>query len=254
MRNAGCRVILVKPEYGENIGYTARAMKNFGSRDLVLVSPRCEHTSVLARSRAMKGKEILLSAKVVKSLSAALRGVDFSAATTARAALTEKLTRSPITAREFAQNHAGAKNRANSGMRLAVVFGPEKDGLTNAEIALCDFVVEIPASRSYPTLNLGHAAAVVLYELHCAGLGARGRKNKSRHLRAAEKERLLARFNDLIHAGQKIRNKDAVLAAFRSAISRSPVTEKEGRAIIAVFDSVLKRIRGTRRRGAKNNN
>jgi len=227
-------VVLVRPEYSENIGYCARAMRNFGARELILISPKAKHNSAPARSRAMHGKEILKKAKIISSLPNALGKFDFSAATTARTTCTTKLTRTPITPKKFAESYA------NSGAKIAIVFGPEASGLTNAELDACDFAIEIPASREYKTLNLGHAVAVLLYELHCArGKGARSLPA----VRAAEKAQLVKKFNDLIHAGEKIRNKRGTLSAFRSLISRSPITEKESRAIMGVFDGVIKRMK-----------
>lgn len=236
------RVVLVRTEYGGNIGYAARAMRNFGFSDLALVEPKADHKSGLAKSRAMRGRGLLERAKVMGTLSEALDGADFSAATTCRATGGEKLTRTAIPLHEFAKNHA------KTGSKVAVVFGPERNGLTNSEIALCDFVVEIPASREYPTLSLGHAVAVVLYEVCQASVpGRAGRKFQV--LSGREKEQVIKKFNDLIHAGSKIRDKAGVLAAFRALLSRSPATGKEGRAMMGVFDSAL---RGLEAKNKKN--
>jgi len=198
---------------------------------LVLVTPKADHRTGFARSRAMHGKGLLEKARVVRTLGEALEGMDFSAATTCKTTGEGKLTRTPVSPKEFAENYS------KTNARLGLVFGPEGSGLTNREIELCDFLVSIPASHGYPTLNLGHAAAVVLYEIYCATASPRHGLSV---MKGGEKKQLIKKFNDLVHAGGKIRNKAGVLAAFRALLSRSPVSAKEGRAIMGVFDGALR--------------
>jgi tRNA/rRNA methyltransferase len=161
-----CRIVLVRPEIAGNVGAIARVMRNFGLTKLVLVRPVADPVSDEARQRAARGESVLLAARRVETLDEALAGCLASAAASSR---TEGLYRenrvtSPedVVGRMLPLCHAGP---------VALVFGPEPSGLTNAEIARCDHLLTIPADDAYPALNLSHAVAVCLYELRRQGLG-----------------------------------------------------------------------------------
>ena len=152
------KVVLVEPEYEENIGLIARAMKNFGCSELLLVNPKIDYCSGLAKSRAMHAQEILKNAKKFNSLAEALKQTDYSVATSAKITCEKKISRTAINVKEL------AKNFSNKKAALAIVFGREGTGLTNKELTECDFLVKIPSSHKYKTLNVSHSVAVILYE------------------------------------------------------------------------------------------
>ncbi len=151
------RVVLVRPERGGNIGAAARALKNMGLRELVLVQPG-PFDAAEAQRLAHGAEDILAAARRVTSLPDALADCRWSVATTRRSGR----HRVPhYTPRSFAAAvRAGARRRP-----LAVVFGPEKDGLTDADLALCHERLSIPCSDDHPSLNLAQAVLVVAYEL-----------------------------------------------------------------------------------------
>lgn len=222
-------VILVQPEYAGNIGFVARAMANFGLTKLVLVKPKANHLSGEAKSRAMRAKNILQKAKIVNSLEKALERVDFCAATTAKITSPKKIPRTALSAREFAERFS------ESDTSVGIVFGSEKNGLTNREINKCDFILHIPVSSKYKPLNLSHAATVIFYELFQAG---KERKFKSPNRKL--KENLIRQFKEMLESGGRIRNRQDTLNSFKALIARTPISEKEAKAIMAVFGSVLK--------------
>ncbi len=229
------KVILVEPEYEGNIGFIARAMLNFGLKELILVNPKANHRSGKAKSRAMRAKHLLQKAKVVGSLKEALKDVDVAVATTAKIGKGKKLNRTGISVREFAENFS------KSSSSIGLVFGPERNGLTNEQINECDFLVSIPASGKYKTLNLSHAGAILFYELFQSEKGRKGKNAKT--INKKLKKNLVRQFNELIYSGKKIRNKPGTLNSFKALISRAPATEPEAKAIMAVFGSVLKKIK-----------
>ncbi|WP_456396620.1 RNA methyltransferase [Thermococcus sp.] len=151
-------VILVEPEYQMNIGFVARAMKNFGVGELILVNP--PEIRGEAYKFAMHARDVLEAAKIVESLEDALAAVDLAVGTTAIAGKKYIAERAPITPRELKQ-----KLEEYPG-KVGLFFGRESRGLENEELELMDLTVRIPASEAYPTMNLSHAVAVVLYELY----------------------------------------------------------------------------------------
>lgn len=157
---ARCRVVLVRTEVAGNIGAVARVMANFGFPELVLVSPVADPLSEEAISRSTHGESVLRAARRVHSLDEALDGC---LATTAASARTAGLAREHRigTPSEVLPRLAQWMDRGP----VALVFGPEPSGLTNAEVARCDHLVNIPTDPNCPALNLSHAVAVCLYEL-----------------------------------------------------------------------------------------
>ncbi len=152
-------VVLVEPETAGNVGSIARAMKNFGLKNLFLVNPQCNHLDLDAVSRAKHAGEILKKAVVLKSFSH-LKIFDTLVATTAALGTDYNVARLPLSPEQLAE-----KLRSSGKRKVAVVFGREGTGLRNSEIIKCDFVVSIPSSVKYRALNISHAAAIVFYEL-----------------------------------------------------------------------------------------
>ena len=153
------RVILVEPLYSGNVGSVARVMKNFGFSDLVLVSP-CE-LDTKARIMAVHAYEIIEKARIEFSFRDAVRDSNIVAGMTGNPGKTDnKHMRLP------ALSPGRLKEKlAGTGGVISLVFGREDRGLSNEELEMCDIIVNIPTSPEYPSMNLSHAVAVVLYEL-----------------------------------------------------------------------------------------
>ena len=225
------RVVLVEPKYDGNVGSVARAMKNFGLSELVLVNP-CP-LGEDARRRAMHGIDILEGARTMGSLAVAVKGCGLVAGTTAVDTRSEKrFARISSTPREFAERVRGF------GGRMALVFGREDDGLHDEEIKGCDALITIPASREYPVLNLSHAAAILFYELHQAPSARR------RVASDMERGKLHDAFSDLVRATDYPRHKvERTQVMFRRLIGRAMPTKWEFHALIGVYTRATKRIR-----------
>ncbi|MCD6434346.1 MAG: TrmJ/YjtD family RNA methyltransferase [Candidatus Diapherotrites archaeon] len=222
-------VVLVEPFYEENVGLIARVMKNFGFRKLILVNPKCNHLSGKAKSRAMHAVDILQKAKIFDSLNNALRKFDIVIATTAQRTRYNSLRRTTVEPNNIA-------NIINAKARIALLFGREPTGLTNEEIAKADFLVSIPTSKRYPTLNITHAAAILLYTFFIS-------KKKSRTEFAGRKikELLIKHFSELAYK-TKARNPELTIKAFKALISRGVITEKEASAVLLVLSRANNKI------------
>ncbi len=155
------RVVLVRPRNPLNIGAAARAMANFGLRELMVVAP---HPPVWQETRSAVGaEEIIRSARAVDQLREAISDRTWVVGTTSGAR--RNLDRELI---PLDQLDRWLPARARRG-RVALLFGSEKTGLSNEEMSFCHALVRIPTAARCPSMNLGQAVAVCAYELARAG-------------------------------------------------------------------------------------
>jgi tRNA/rRNA methyltransferase len=151
-------IVLVSPRNPLNIGAVARAMANFGFTRLTVAAPYAPHWRE-ARS-AIGAPDLLQNAHEAASLATAVADCTFVAGT---GTLTHrKPEQMVLSLPEFGPILA---NQLDRGGRVALVFGPEKHGLTRDDLSYCHTLVEIPTDPRQPSMNLGQAAAVCLYEL-----------------------------------------------------------------------------------------
>ena len=152
-------VALVEPLYHVNAGHVARLVKNFGARELYLVDPKFDAKQAVKFST--HGKDILAAAKVV-TFEKLRSKFDVLVGTTAIGAKSRlNVLRSQTTPEELAQ----LTHNASRARRFCIVLGRESSGLKNEELEMCDLVVTIETQTKYPTLNVAHALAILLYEL-----------------------------------------------------------------------------------------
>jgi tRNA/rRNA methyltransferase len=160
------RFVLVETSSGGNVGAAARALKNMGFSDLVLVSPR--FADVLSHEQAIAfasgALDVLQSARIVATIDEALEGCNYAAAVSARL-------------REFsppivAPRELGVQLAADNTLRAALVFGSERYGLPNAIVEKCNVLINIPADPDYSSLNLAQAIQVLAYECRMAAMAS----------------------------------------------------------------------------------
>jgi tRNA/rRNA methyltransferase len=151
-------VVLVSPRNPLNIGAAARAMANFGFRRLTVVAPFAPNWRE-ARS-AVGAPEVLLNAAESATMVEAVAGATLVVGT---GTLTYRKPEQPVVALPLLAPLV-SQEMARGG-RIALVFGPEKHGLTREDLSFCHVLVEIPTDPGQPSMNLGQAVAVCLYEL-----------------------------------------------------------------------------------------
>lgn len=158
------RIVLVDTTHPGNIGAAARAMKNMGLEDLALVRPQAfPHAE--ATARASGATDLLLRARVVGSVQEAIADCGFIIGSTARERVQQWQVLEP--------RSAGERIVAESASRpVAVLFGAERIGLTNEDLAHCHCLLRIPANPEYESLNLAMAVQIVCYEILLARGGA----------------------------------------------------------------------------------
>ncbi len=229
-------VVLVRPKEDGNIGAVARLARNFGADRLVLVAPRAP-VGAEARRRSMGGLPLLRTAVRAPTFLRATAEADLVIGTT-------DLSTGRSTAylrRSVSPERLGEVLRTVEG-RVALVFGPEDNGLSREELARCDLLVHIPARREFPTLNLSHAAGVVLYAVHRARGPADPESTPAPdilELNGREKELFLERLGELLtRIGYPAHKRRGLILLFRRVLGRATPTEAEYRMMLGLFKSL----------------
>ncbi len=146
-------VILISPQESGNVGAAARVMKNFGLRDLRIVSPRCDFDGETARAFSSGAAELLRKIQVFQTLQDALKDRELSIAVTGIGGKLHKFDCVGLLPENLLENR-----KAES--KGALVFGREDHGMTGEEMEACDFRWTLPTQKSFPSLNLAQAVAV----------------------------------------------------------------------------------------------
>ncbi len=244
-------VILVNPQLGENIGTAARAMANFGISDLRIVQPRDGWPSKRARAASAKGVKIVDEAKVFADLPSAISDLNHLYATTARPRDMIKTVFSPE------QAASDMHVRQNSGQKVGILFGRERWGLSNDEIALADEIIMAPVDPKCASINIAQAVLLVCYEWFKPKAASLGQETgelpaavetglRMPGTEPASKQQLLGMYehleSELDDAGffksKEIRPK--MVVNLRNLFARAEMTEQEVRTFRGVIASLTR--------------
>lgn len=160
-------VILIEPQLAMNIGTTARAMLNCGLADLRLVRPKPKWPNEMAKRASSGAEAVLEAASLFDSAEAAIADLNRVFATSGRH---RKMVKRIFTPREAAQT---LRAEAAAGIRAGILFGPERTGLENDEMALADAAIHVPLNPHFASLNLAQAVLLIGYEWFQAGVDAK---------------------------------------------------------------------------------
>jgi tRNA/rRNA methyltransferase len=233
----GPAIILVEPQLGENIGMVARAMANFGLAELRLVNPRDGWPSEKARSAASKADHVIDGTKVYETLEEAISDLNFVYATTARERYGFKPVRSPV----FAA--ATLREKFRAGEKTGILFGRERWGLNNEEVALADEIVTFPVNPAFASLNIAQAVLLMSYDWMKSGMEDLAETRfQPIEQRPSTKEQVLGMFEHLeealdsrgyFHPPEK---KPKMIDNLRAVLSRRAFSEQE----VSVFRGVIR--------------
>jgi tRNA/rRNA methyltransferase len=232
--------ILVKPQLGENIGSCARAMKNFGFSKLSIVSPRDGWPNTKARMTSVGAFDIIKSAKIYKNVDQAVKKFDLIFAASAR---NRDINKKYISITNFSKLLLKRKSS-----NIGIMFGPEASGLSNYDLSLSNFIIQIPTSKKLTSLNLSHAVIVVCYEIY-----------KSLHFSKFKKEKILSKLaskksvKNLIKFLEKklelkkffkpSEKKKSMILNINNIFGRLELSDKEIRILFSIFSSLNKKDR-----------
>jgi tRNA/rRNA methyltransferase len=237
-------IVLVEPQLAENIGATARAMLNCGLTELRLVQPRPEWPSERARANSSGAEAVLEAAVLHRSVAEATADLQRVYASTARARDLTKLVMTPP--------QAAAEMRAGLGRgeRVGVLFGPERSGLLNDDVALADAVIAVPLNPDFSSLNLAQAVLIVAYEWFKAADASPPvalHHNASPPATKAHLTSFLGRLEAELDACGFLRNADmrpAMVRNIRALFGRAELTDQEVRTLHGILtELVTKRLK-----------
>lgn len=231
------QVVLVRAENSMNIGQTARAMKNFGFLNLSLVKS-APHQTDSSYTLGWKAKDVLDRAKCFGSLSSALQGSELVIGFTGRSGRKRGESKSvyEILDRILEVSSSG---------KVALLFGNEKNGLSNEEINFCHEIAFIPASPRYSSLNLSHAVCMVAGLIYNSISGNRFKKKPERfYATHPEFEQLMKDFKTTLfvlkyHESPKKELSERTLENIRRFFVKSGLEKREYHLFRAFLAKIL---------------
>ena len=149
--------ILVKPQLGENIGACARSMKNFGFTNLNIVSPKFIFPNHKTKATSVGAYDVIDNAKVFNNTEEAIKKFDIIISFSARK---RDINKKHITMSDFYK----ILNSEKSG-KFGLMFGPEASGLSNKDLSYSNFILQIPTSKKFKSLNLSHSVTIICFEI-----------------------------------------------------------------------------------------
>jgi len=242
-------VILVEPQLGENIGAAARAMANFGLSRLRLVKPKQAWPNDKARMMAAGADRILDGAELYDTLDAAIADCAFVLATTARAHDQAKPVVGP------AEAAALMAPRIAAGETVALLFGRERNGLENDEVALADRIVTLPVNPAFASLNLAQAVVIVAYEWFKLAGAEKLPFAMPQKSAPAPKEQLLAFFASLERELEKVEffrppdKRETMQINLRNIFTRMQPTQQDIQTLHGVIMAIVEGRKGPARGG-----
>ncbi|HAO93030.1 MAG: hypothetical protein A2X93_02955 [Deltaproteobacteria bacterium GWC2_56_8] len=236
-------IVLVEPQSPGNVGSVARAMKNTGFSDLVLINP-CDHSADAAISMACNAFDILKGARVFKTLGDYADEPGVIVATTRRMGR----TRYPILTVHEA---TGKILELAADNKVAVLFGREDRGLENYEVKLADMLVEIPTHEDYPSLNLSSAVLIFCWQVFTAG------NPLAEAVKVAPRAELDKMY---VHMEKTLRGLEygeggaghileSILRSFRRLFGRTGLMQKEINMLRGIFTQIDARTTPKKRKG-----
>ena len=149
--------ILVKPQIGENVGASARALKNFGFKNLIIIQPRDAWPNEKAKATSVGAIDVLKNTKIFDNTNQAIQKFDVIFSFSARK-------------RDLNKKHIGINDflrilKKTNGKKIGLMFGSEASGLSNYDLSFSNYVVQIPAAPKFKSINLSHSVFLISYEI-----------------------------------------------------------------------------------------
>ncbi len=232
-------IILVNPQMGENIGASARAMTNFALSDLRLVNPRDGWPSEPAKANAAGALDIIPPVQIFDTTAESLKDFHTIYATTARP---RDMRKGVLTPKQAALDIQA--NQTN-GKRSAILFGGERAGLSNDDIALAHHIIAIPVNPEFSSLNLAQSVLLIAYELLQVNDQTPAKEMPVGDSAPATHEELhdfMERLEAELEGHHFFRNEDmrpTMTRNIRNIFSRSDMTEQEVRTFHGIISALI---------------
>ena len=230
--------ILIKPQLGENIGACARSMKNFGFNKLHIVSPKINFPNHKAKATSVGAFDIINKAKVFNETKEAISNFDIVISLSARR---RDINKKHISLNEFI-NIINKKRNSNFGL----MFGPEASGLSNEDLSFSNYVLQIPTSPKFKSLNLSHSVTVICYEIFKVLNNKLYERNKA-NLKISSKMKINSFIDHLLKLLDEKsfflpkEKKQSMLLNINNLIYRLEPNNKELRILASIISSLSKK-------------
>ena len=227
--------LLIEPQLPENIGFCARALKNFGFKNLYLVKPKEAWPNKKAIVTSVGAKDILKKTKVYSNIKDAINKYYVVYASSARQ---RDINKKHLSFNQFIQSI-----KKNQKKKIAIMFGPEASGLSNEDIAYSNFIFKIPVNKKFESINLSHSIILICYEIFKIFKGVLFKKEKG--LVDVISKHKLNTFVDFIETRLEkkgfftpIEKKKSMLINLRNIFGRTQLSNKELRILSSVFSKL----------------
>ena len=227
--------VLIKPQLPENIGFCARALKNFGFKKLDLVQPKEKWPNRKAVATSVGANDILKKTKIYSDIKSAVNSYDIVYASSARK---RDINKKHLSFKQFIESIKKNKNK-----NIGVIFGPEASGLSNEDITHSNYIFKIPVSKSFESINLSHSLILVCFELFKA-LKPGYLKKQKKLTDIASKKNFNTFFDFLENKLEKKgffnpkEKKKTMLINLRNIFGRIELSSKELRILSSVFSKL----------------
>ena len=230
--------ILVKPQLGENIGACARSIKNFGFNKLFLVSPKINFPNHKAKATSVGAYDIINNAKVFNNTNKAICIFDIVISLSAR--------RRDINKRHISLNDFVKLLKKNKNSNFGLMFGPEASGLSNKDLSFSNYVLQIPTSPKFKSLNLSHSLTIICYEIFKV-FNEKLFKKKSTNIKISSKSKINSLIKHLLGLLDEKEfflpkeKKHSMLLNINNLIYRLEPNDKELRILASIISALSKK-------------
>ena len=230
--------ILVKPQIGENIGACARSLKNFGFSELHIVSPKQSWPNNKAKATSVGAYDIIRKAKIYNNTFDAISDFNIVISLSAR--------KRDINKKHISINQFLEMIKLKTNIRFGLMFGPEASGLSNDDLSLSNFVLKIPTSKKFKSLNLSHSLTIICYELFKLKNLNKFKKNE-KNIKISSKKKISSFVSHLKKLLEKkgffvpTEKKHSMLLNINNLIYRLEPNDKELRILASIISSLGKK-------------
>ncbi len=230
--------ILVNPQLGENIGASARSLKNFGFSKLHIVSPKLPWPNNKAKATSVGAYDIIKKAKVFNNTYDAIKDFNIVISFSARK---RDINKRHISINEFLKIIESKKKT-----KFGLMFGPEASGLSNDDLSLSNFVLQIPTSKNFKSLNLSHSITVISYEIFKL-IHLNKFQKDIKNIKISSKSKISSLVFHLKKLLEKkgffepIEKKHSMLMNINNLIYRLEPSDKEVRILASIISSLSKK-------------
>ena len=230
--------ILVKPQLGENIGACARSMKNFGFNKLHIVEPKINFPNHKAKATSVGAYDIINKAKVFKNVEDAIQSFNLVVSLSARR---RDINKKNILIDDFQKIITKKRN-----LNIGLMFGPEESGLSNKDLSYSNYILQIPTSTKFRSLNLSHSLTIICYEIFKL-VNKKSIKKNSFRLKISSKSNISSVLKHLVSLLEKkdfflpIDKKNSMLLNINNLIYRLEPNDKELRILASIISSLSKK-------------